>query len=85
MSVRGVATKGVVVRTASHLLPLLESLPWPPHNSTHVFWLAWHHVWRSSGDTVLGATEQHGMGVLEVVFCADAKPAKAEAATMMVE
>jgi hypothetical protein len=74
-----------MVHTVSHLLPLLASLPWPPQSSTHVFWLAWHHVWRSSVDTELAATEQQGMGVSEVVFCADAKPAKAEAATMMVE
>lgn len=51
-----------------------------------MFWLAWHHDWRSFWSTELGVTLQQGMGVLYwVLFCATAKPARAEAATKRVE
>ena len=75
------------IRTAVHELPLLASFPWPPHSSTQVFWLAVHHVCLSFMGTEPGSTEQQGMGVwnCELEFCAEAKPAKAEAATMRVE
>jgi hypothetical protein len=49
---------------------------------TQVLMLAWHHDALSSEGTEPAPTEQQGMGVLKVVLpWADARPAKAEAAT----
>lgn len=66
-----------------HVLPLVAMLPWPPQSSTHVFSLALHQVVFWSEGTELTGTVQHGMG--RELFCAEAKPAKAEAAMMTVE
>jgi hypothetical protein len=76
----------VVPLTGSQLFPLLAMLAWPPHMSTQVLVLASHQVERSVELTWLTASEQHGMGVAKVeLVWADAKPAKAEAATTRVE
>jgi hypothetical protein len=70
---------------SSQELPLLAMLAGPPHRSTHVFSLASHQVERVSEGTELTGTVQHGMGVLKVWLpWAEAKPAKAEAATTSV-
>ena len=66
-------------------MPLLAIWPWPPQMSTQVLLLASHHRERSVALTRLAETEQQGMGVLKVVFWAEARPAKAEAATTRVE
>lgn len=47
--------------------------------------MAWHHDCLSSWSIEFAGTEQHWMGVLKVVFCADTSPARAEAAAMKVE
>ena len=47
--------------------------------------MAWHHDCFVSCETEPASTEQHWMGVLKVLFCAATKPAKAEAAAMMLE
>jgi hypothetical protein len=71
--------------TSSHSLPLLEIWDWPPQMSTQVFVLASHQLERSVAFTEPAPTAQQGMGVPNVWFWAEAKPAKAEAATMREE
>ena len=68
--------------TAVHELPLLAMAPWPPQMPTQVFWLALHQSLRVFCGTLLVGTVQHGPTA--ELFCADAMPARAEAATMRV-
>lgn len=66
---------------SSQVLPLLAIWPRPPQSSTHVFSLALHSSERCSAGIWPADTVQQGMGVL-LLFWAEAKPAKAEAAAI---
>jgi hypothetical protein len=79
------AHSAMETHTGSQLFPLLPMFDWPPQRSTQVLVLASHHVARSVELMALTDRLQQGMTVVTLLDWADAKPAKAEAATMTAE